>query len=52
MAGFGLLRELASRGPAGRWVYGLVPLAKWFLCGFCSMSGAEGGQVVTLRSGE
>jgi len=38
MAGFGLLRELASREPAGRWLYGLVQLAKMFLCGFCSMS--------------
>ena len=24
MAGFGLLRELASREPAGRWLYGLI----------------------------
>ena len=41
MAGFGLLRELASREPAGRWLYGLVQLAKWFLCGFCSMSATK-----------
>jgi len=31
MAGFGLLRELASREPAGRWLYGIVQLAKWFV---------------------
>jgi len=31
MAGFGLLRELASKEPAGRWLYGLVQLAN----GFC-----------------
>ena len=38
MAGFaGLLRELASRESAGRWLCGLVQMAKWFLCGFCSM---------------
>jgi len=37
MVGFGLLRELASGEPADRWLYGLVQLAKWFLCGFCSM---------------
>ena len=37
MAGFGLLRELASTEPAGRWLCGLVQLAKRFLCGFCSM---------------
>ena len=52
MTCFGLLRELASRKLAGKWLCGLVQLAKWFLYGFCSMSGVEGGQVVTLRSGE
>ena len=41
MAGFGLLRELASREPAGRWLCGLIQLAKWFLCGFCSMSATK-----------
>jgi len=41
MAGFGLLRELASRQPAGRWLYGLAQLVKWFLCGFCSMSATK-----------
>ena len=41
MADFDLLMELASRGPAGRWLYGLVQLAKWFLCGFCSMSATK-----------
>jgi len=41
MAGFGLLRELASREPAGRWLCGLVQLAKCFLCGFCSMSATK-----------
>jgi len=41
MAGFGLLRELASRKPAGRWLCGLVQLAKWFLCNFCSMSATK-----------
>jgi len=41
MAGFSLLRELASREPAGRWLCGLVQLAKWFLCGFCSMSATK-----------
>jgi len=38
MVGFGLLRKLASRQPAGKWLYGLVQLAKWFLCSFCFMS--------------
>jgi len=41
MAGFGLLRELTSREPAGRWLYGLVQLAKWFLCGFGFMSATK-----------
>ena len=41
MAGFCLLRELASREPAGRWLCGLAQLAKWFLCGFCSMSATK-----------
>jgi len=41
MAGFGLLRELASREPAGRWLYELVQFAKWFLCSFCSMSATK-----------
>ena len=41
MAGFGLLRELASRETAGRWLYGLVQLAKWFLCGFCCVSATK-----------
>ena len=41
MAGFGLLRELACREPACRWLCGLVQLAKWFLCGFCSMSATK-----------
>ena len=38
MAGFGLLRGLASREPASRWLYALVQLAKWVLCGFCFIS--------------
>jgi len=38
MEHLGLLRELAPREPAGRWLCGLVQLAKWFLYGFCSMS--------------
>jgi len=41
MVSFGLLRELASRESAGRWLYGLVQLAKWFLCVFCSMSATK-----------
>ena len=41
MAGFGLLRELASREPASRWLCGLVQLAKRFLCGFWSMSATK-----------
>jgi len=41
MVSFGLLRELASREPAGRWLYRLVQLAKWFLYGFCSMSATK-----------
>jgi len=41
MAGFGLLRELASSESAGRWLYGLAQLAKWFLCGFCSLSATK-----------
>ena len=41
MAGFGLLRELASREPAGRQLCGFVQLAKWFLCGFSSMSATK-----------
>ena len=41
MVGFGLLRELAFREPAGRWLCGLVQLAKWCLCGFCSMSATK-----------
>ena len=38
---FGLLRELASREPAGRWLYGLVQLAKWILCFFFAMSATK-----------
>ena len=41
MAGFDLLRELASREPACGWLCGLVQLAKWFLCGFFSMSATK-----------
>ena len=41
MAGFGLLRELASTEPASRWLCGLVQLAKWFLYGFCTMSATK-----------
>jgi len=41
MVCFGLVRELASREPAGSWLYGLVQLAKWFLCEFCSMSATK-----------
>ena len=41
MASFDLLRELACREPTGRWLCGLVQLAKWFLCGFCSMSATK-----------